>query len=475
MNRNRQAAGRFLNDYVWGPLLVAVLVATIGLLISFIVAASIREHHIGKQEDQQAFAALAALPDTVKAHFASPEHRRAMRGAIAALSKTERAFETEQTHGASQKIEDFFLVGAVPQPKEIDIHGLDDYGGDLVRFGVGAAIGFLGLVCFASFWIKSFDREERCADLPWQRPWPWIFAVAITAAAPWSIPVFLGSALLLRRDRRQKTAAFERLLEGRALLHANEAPLEQPRPAEDAAPQRQVPDVTVISKPSGPAQHTEASRRAWREIYSGSRLLAWSTKHEQLQRDVEDAREQLNRYGEDLAETQRELADAATRLNAHERHKPPSDEKQIAPEERVRYEEQFDRLVRMPSVTEVSVQKNAVIVLLENVAVEIRGRYYDLGDYRVRIRLNDADPWPDVRCIKRTRLNHHDGKGHPYFYDEEGGFCFGDQRKWAIEEKIATHDYLVALALVVEALHHVNPGQERYVTEPYPEVRYAGA
>jgi|GEM_PF-4210215 len=321
--------------------------------------------------------------------------------------------------------------------------------------GWGVFWMWFSIAAWFTVWTCAFtgftnSYGGRICNLPWREGWPWAFALF---TAPLSTPCFLVSgAYLYRLDRREERAC-----------ERNAVP-DSVRATTDGAPAL-APAIVRLSGSTPEA--LAASREHWRHLRGEGRVRAWQERVAHLQSERDGQRERLAQYGVAIEQAQREGAAVARELHAIEATPPPNES--VDATARARFDEEFDRLLALPAVRRVEVDDRSITVWAGPIIVRVSGRRFDLGDYRIRLGTTVDDQawqWPQVSCAHPSTRR--DGV-RMLLYSNSGTFCFGncgDQLAAVLQRG----EFLPALAIVIEALHTVNPGDERRVVGCYQEV-----
>jgi hypothetical protein len=128
---------------------------------------------------------------------------------------------------------------------------------------------------------------------------------------------------------------------------------------------------------------------------------------------------------------------------------------------RAQLEHDFDCLMSLRNVSAVRVVDNTLKVWVPGVTVQVEGKTYDLGDYEILVHLLSRKI--TVACLRV--INGRESWPHPYTYGES--ICVGNRRE-RMAEFLQARNFAPAVGLLVEAMHHVNPGDEGKVTQYYP-------
>lgn len=337
----------------------------------------------------------------------------------------------------------------------------------------------LYILCIGAFFAHADDCDEqryRLADLPWRRGWPWAYALL---TAPVSTPFLIVSHLGFQRgireaaeeERRQEQERAERQqryeeergrhAEAAGQAVSTDAP-PPPATVEEAIARGRKRFMEECAAAEDVAR-VDASIQTWVAIRSRNRLEDWERERVRITEHVETDRRSLDHCGREIDRLQRCLADAERQLAAHDAARPEP----IGAEDAPRIEGELRRLRMLPAVRAVAVSLEAIDVWVGPVIVSAQGKRYNIGDYRITIPTASPAHWPKVECVTSMRRDGY--RGHTY--ESNGNFCFGDRVNY-IKAVLARGEYLPAAALIIEALHHVNPGdeRERIVRYGYPEV-----
>jgi hypothetical protein len=343
---------------------------------------------------------------------------------------------------------------------------------------------FCGVVSWLIFWICVFvcyameteNRSERLVDLPWKKPWAWIF-FALTL--PIGFPFYISSTVSWMGDRKEEVA---RERERRQAIAEQEARIAEAEAREEEVRARRAEivarmaerevmdeeddhcDIDIEEVAQRVAEERELlqlktqgamsppkiaeSKENWRQIHGEFLFEKWERKKEQRQDRVNDLRSELIRLGQLIRDKQDKLAEAQRDLRRVENAEPREEDSTTLDDT------EFERLLSFPIVLAAEVLRDEVSAWTKPVIFEDKGRKFDLGNYLVKvIDLDTDDPEIQVICVVSGRL---DGeKTHLYGGGWGGDFCFGS-RGDHIQELLEKGETLAAIDLALQGVCFVN-------------------
>lgn len=126
-------------------------------------------------------------------------------------------------------------------------------------------------------------------------------------------------------------------------------------------------------------------------------------------------------------------------------------------------EHDFDCLMSLRNVAAVRVMDNILKVWVPVVTVKVADKTHDLGGYEIQVHLLSGRM--TVKCLRLTYGEYH--HPHPYSLSSDN-ICVGNRRD-RMAEFLKARNFAPAVGLMVEAMHHVNPGEEDRIVGLYPE------
>lgn len=201
------------------------------------------------------------------------------------------------------------------------------------------------------------------------------------------------------------------------------------------------------------------------KAYCHGRLIAIEYQQDRSLIETEESckalENKLGRYGEEIQNIQKELGENRARIK-----KLKQQTKTIATPSDAELKHDWEELATMRGVTKIRVyedkNKDGTCVLIKiDVCARIpyQGLIYDLGDYEISIALRNRFT-PVFRAIQ-TRGSRH--------YQSAGEFCFGN--KYDITNYLQEGNIVAAVALMIDKIHYVNPGDHRRVLNESNAIR----
>jgi hypothetical protein len=317
-------------------------------------------------------------------------------------------------------------------------------------------LNFISILSGVIFWLSLFisyisfssESSERLVDLPWKKPWAWIF-FALTL--PIGFPFYISSAnnwlRYRRRERRREQERAEALAkaEARRLELTSSANVE--RRASQMAQEREV--IQERTEKIMDPESLAVSRENWQTICGGNNLARWEQWMKIRQDKITNLKSGLAELGKKICAEQEKLAEAHREIREWEKAKPQDKSDSAFP----LTDDDFKRLLSFSIVQAAEVLPNEISVWTNPVIFEHDGKRYDLGSYLVKVSDINDKPSLKVVCIVSGRL---DGeRSHFYGGLSGGGFCFGT-RGSHIKELLKKSEYLAALDLVFQGISYVN-------------------
>ena len=139
--------------------------------------------------------------------------------------------------------------------------------------------------------------------------------------------------------------------------------------------------------------------------------------------------------------------------------------------ERALWVEDLAAIQRIPVVRAIVITQERLAVTVGPIIAKVSGRRFDLGDYDIDVAvMPGAERSVLVRCVRRSMES---ASQHPYNTDASGAFCAG-ARAAQITMLQKRGCYRQLIELVLECVHHVNPGGEDKVIGRYKEIEDEG-
>ncbi len=159
----------------------------------------------------------------------------------------------------------------------------------------------------------------------------------------------------------------------------------------------------------------------------------------------------------DLAASSRQLRSLERRLGVAERRLAELGRQEASAESLMR---DFDRLAKLPGVTDVEVHDGALRVFTEVIIIPYGTRRYRLGRFRLDLHF-------DGRLFLRNLTNRHETYDHPHV--DNGRPCLGNIQDW-IQRLLARREFVAACEVLLQYLRTVNPADWRKAVTFWPEV-----
>lgn len=267
------------------------------------------------------------------------------------------------------------------------------------------------------------------ADLPWKKPWPWLYSAAFG-------PVW-ASVMLFSYHR--------------TLKHLPN-PAEVRRRAVDEAV-AEVPVKIVTTYHSSPV----AARKTYVEFRGGRLTEGLKGQLRHSQNRLDKAMESLKQAGETIRDNQALLNTHRAEIERVNKALVEAEKKTDARE----FHYEFDRITQLPGVIALQSVNNGLRVVVRVVHPH-GGLVYDFGDWQIDLGTDGRMTTRLLRSgVREGWSDYHDRRVYP---QSSGRFCYGD-RGYIIEEHCQKGQFLEALALIVECLRTVRDEEQGNV--PY--------
>lgn len=337
-------------------------------------------------------------------------------------------------------------------------------------------IVLLGILIWLNIVLFNYAYEaddQFLADLPWSKPWTWLY-VALTAF-PFGWLIFLVSAIRLRiwisqYSARQaaEQAQRERDQQERRLEHERRE--QRLRDRESVSSEQIEPEAAVEAAPpirQGLPTYVSAPRIA-SETYREIRMTKWRGQLEKrlnkLRRKEEETKQSIVEKGQQIQELQRETGRIRTQMATVQAG---LDENETITESRIN--EEFLRLWQLPGVVAVRVVDEGISLIIR-ATTEYEGTVYDLGDWELCF---DASSSHLTTRKLRARINPSWRGQEPPYHNPGGDFCFGD-RGSLVADHAKKGQFLEATAIAVECMNSVNEGHRRHIPSCYYPLEVEG-
>lgn len=448
--------GTFLTRYIEVGLIWALVLAVFGVFIYFLGFSNQKNKHFDLRKLQIAYLSYAdiSLSKDGKVISAGDEMARSKNiGTLKELGSSAKfagASVLKKFSDYGERIEEEIKSGKVSL---VYVPTWGDFFTDLFTWGLAALWLLVGASIFLSFAVCSFGAAyptNRLLDLPWQKPWVWIFVIA---TIPINIPFFAVSAIRILLE------SGDNIRQGAGQLRPSKA--KQNASIRWIKPRKT--DVKVVS-----VNEYVSSKRAWVEIRASKCREKWLGQLELCRKKIAAQRLSLTEYGNIIIRTQGDLAEAQRELRDTEAAEPHflSDMTNIA-----QAEDEFERLLNLPAIARVEVNDKVIKVWTHPAIIYIDGQPHDFGSYgiTVGVTVNGGLDYVEVRAVFSTKLK---GDGHMYGGGRNGNFCFGTRRE-TIHNLLLRGEYLPAFILMLEGLHYINAENEQQASQLYPGVQSA--
>ena len=170
---------------------------------------------------------------------------------------------------------------------------------------------------------------------------------------------------------------------------------------------------------------------------------------EALAEEIRELEEYLRASGRQMRDLERRLMAAQCRLATLEGHRATPDT--VGGE--------FDRIARLPGVTEAWMDEGAVQVLTEPIMIDYGLRRYRLGRFRLMLHF-------DGRLFLRNLTDRYETYDHPHIENERP--CLGNIQEW-IQRLLAQREFAAATEVLLQYLRTVNPADWRKAVVYWPE------
>lgn len=289
----------------------------------------------------------------------------------------------------------------------------------------------LNILVFGSFLLEMSEDEERLLDIPWKKPWLWIFVILTT---PLNIPFFVASGIRLGIERMRERSISQR------------------------TPQ---PYSTITPDPNTAPIHIKEHKRTqyknlWVKARIEAKLDVWQKEVAELEKLVNRHQEELRKAGQAITNIQSNLAKTKQDLSKTVANKPL----QSNPNELALYNEEFENLLRLPQIKEIFITESNIVVDTKTIIVNI-GKHYDLGDYRITISIYEKSL--EVRCMRQSKGNKH------IYLSGDNYFCFGNRNE-LLQRTLNKREFLPAVCIALEGLYHINSSDKAQIPQLFEEV-----
>ncbi len=132
-----------------------------------------------------------------------------------------------------------------------------------------------------------------------------------------------------------------------------------------------------------------------------------------------------------------------------------------------RYRDELGRMLEVPGVARVSVERDAVAIFTESIVVEYEGRRYEIGEFRLDLFFNGL-----LRLRNLRNTGRYDLYDHPHVRDGEP--CLGNIGD-GLAKLIASSQFSVAARVLIEYLHGYDPRDAYCEIHHWKEVTPDGA
>lgn len=323
--------------------------------------------------------------------------------------------------------------GAIPSIEE-SITWYGDYVTSWL-FWIGA-ISFIGIQLIVAYNLfnESARRRQRMMDLPWRKPWAWLFVIFTLVPGILYYPVSLYRTV---QERNVLPPKVEESSGGRSKL------------------------IDRVRDRHHFAHNPDAARIAYRRARIGDRRRDLERVLSRARDRVASLTGELTRLAKRLREAQQEKGEQLALANKTERELEQLVE---ATPERAQVEDEFEQLMQLPCVIGVNASGDTVNVLTY-VTLEYANVTYFQGVWQISFSASDG---LSVRCVD-TGVEYSWEYGiHPDYRDRDQRyqFCMGSRQE-EILAYAARREYLEAVGLLVNCFTSVNPQDEYLIPQVY--------
>lgn len=304
------------------------------------------------------------------------------------------------------------------------------------------AIG-ITLCVFSGTVAYGYCTEKRSyyflADLPLSIGYGWFLLFALFTIWPFMLISAIRMWFYFRPNRKAERAEVEKQAEAELT-------------EEQIYALAQSPEMRNYST----ARKAYINYRVSGQVQAQQKLIeATEEKIEKIKRTIRD-------YGKKIQQSQRELGEAKAELESL------SATKVSAQTTRTQAKAEWKILTEMRGVAKLTAHKGRgkrpdKICILVKVRVPYHNNIYDFGDYQITLC---GDRYSCDRVRSGIRIDHTSTQPS---YNESSGFCFGSRRS-TIAEYLEQGKTIEAVTLMVDCLHSVNEGHERYIPDCFRKV-----
>ncbi len=283
--------------------------------------------------------------------------------------------------------------------------------------------------------MESVNRRERILDLPWRKPWVWLFILLTIVPGILVYPISLVNVI---KDRRARQA------------------LGQQSSVTIATPDT---PATIRAKYDF-AHDIETARQAYRRLRIGDRRAELEEKLEAVKKQIARLIERGQQLAGQIQQSQRERGEAQAKQTEIEHQ---LRELHDQPPEALRVNYEFEQLCQLPGVVGLHVNERGEIVVLVRATLHYNNTTYFQGDWQV----NFGEEL-HVTCLQSGAKPGWKYGKHPDYRDS-GGFCFGRQAE-TIRLHAQRRAYLEAMALIVNCLNSATSEDEPLIPHVFERV-----
>jgi len=293
------------------------------------------------------------------------------------------------------------------------------------------SIGYPITTSNENYW--SSEESNRWWQYPWRRWWAYPMLLLMMPYVIFTQPAVAIYAIIRKirgLDRREKEEELEATLKERnrswwnpkAEIEANKAKFESL--------------VSLIKK------DYRKSRQKWIESRKIDKIIQ---EKEQTKSEIQQLRAKLSSLGTEIETLQRNLALAENRRKTLEI---AFKKREIDKKTKEELEMEFDRLLKIPLVKAVKVQKREIKVFTDTIYITYKGRKYEIGNFLIRIGTTGEGYIKIINLCNTSNCGRH----HPYSSNRgEDTICFGNLTG-SIDQLLVERDYLSLIIVILQAL-----------------------
>lgn len=221
-------------------------------------------------------------------------------------------------------------------------------------------------------------------------------------------------------------------------------------PAPEEEPPQKTPNQTYVSAPA-------AARNTYVSLRTDAAKGYQAVRLKEVDSNIENHQEAARNLGTQLRKIQGDL----NQLRATRTQLTESLDSEVVTAETANQE--FDRITRLPGIIATQVV-NDHLRLIIRATHEYKDRVYDLGDWRIDLRLDSGS----IQAYSiRYQLRRGWSSGtYPSYTNGDGSFCFGDRQE-TLNEHLRKGQYLEAVSVAIDSLCGINKGERKLVPSAF--------